>query len=79
MRGFRDFPLLETVATLAMVALGVIIGLFSLDIHYHPQNALNIINFLEPMFVWATYSNPGSAPGADLRHAALTAFGGGSV
>ena len=59
-------PLLETVATLAMVALGVIIGLFSLDIHYHPQNALNVINFLEPMFVWAIYSNPELGSGGGI-------------
>jgi hypothetical protein len=50
--------LLETVATLEMIALGVIVGLLSIDISHHPQNALTVINFLEQMLVWATNSDP---------------------
>jgi hypothetical protein len=51
--------LLETVATLEMIALGIMVGLLSIDIRYHPQNALTVINFLEQMLVWATNSDPG--------------------
>lgn len=58
--------LLETVATLEMVALGVLVGLLSIDIHYHPQNALTVINFLEQMFVWAANSNPDLGAGGGI-------------
>jgi len=49
---------LETIATLLAVMLGVEIGLSSILLHYHPQNALSVINFLEHMFVWAGFSDP---------------------
>src|SRR5262249_24593477 len=51
-------PVLETIATLLAVMLGVEIGLSSILLHYHPQNALSVINFLEHMFVWAGFSDP---------------------
>jgi len=51
-------PVLETVATLFAVMLGVEIGLSSILLHYHPQNALSVINFVEHMFVWAGFSDP---------------------
>jgi hypothetical protein len=58
--------LLETVATLEMIALGVMVGLLSIDIRYHPQNALAVINFLDQMLVWATNSDPGLGSGGGL-------------
>jgi hypothetical protein len=50
-------PLLETVATLEAVALGVLIGLLVIDLDYHPQNARAVFNFLE-MLIWAAASDP---------------------
>jgi len=58
--------LLETVATLEMVALGVMVGLLSIDVRYHPQTALTVINFLEQMLVWATYSDPNLGSGGGI-------------
>ena len=57
---------LETVATLEMVALGVIVGLLSIDIHYHPQNALTVINFFDHLVFWATNSNPDLGSGGGI-------------
>jgi len=57
---------LETVATLETVALGVIVGLLAIDIHYHPQNALTVINFVEHLFVWATHSDPELGSGGGI-------------
>ena len=51
-------PLLETIATLLAVALGVAIGLLSLELLYHPQNVIGVINPLELMFFFATWSDP---------------------
>jgi hypothetical protein len=51
-------PPLETLATLLAVALGVGIGLLALDLRYHPQNVIAVINPIEHMFVWATFSDP---------------------
>jgi hypothetical protein len=59
-------PVLETVATLEMVALGVMVGLLSIDISYHPQNALTVINFLEQMLVWAMNSDPDLGSGGGI-------------
>jgi hypothetical protein len=44
-------------------ALGVLIGLLSIKVLYHPQNALTVINFIEHMFVWAAYANPALGTG----------------
>jgi len=63
---FWRVSLLETVATLEMVALGVMVGLLSIDTRYHPQNALTVINFLEQMLVWATYSDPDLGSGGGI-------------
>ena len=51
-------PALETVATLLAVALGVMIGLLSMMLRYHPQNPLSVINIFEFMFAMASYVNP---------------------
>jgi hypothetical protein len=58
--------LLETVATLEMVALAVMVGLLVVNIRYHPQNALIVFNFLEQMLVWATNSDPGLGSGGGI-------------
>ena len=59
-------PVLETIATLLTVALGVLVGLLSMLLIYHPQNPLTVINFFEHMFVWATYSDPTFAAGGGI-------------
>jgi hypothetical protein len=51
-------PALETVATILAVALGVMIGLLSMLLRYHPQNPLSVINIVEFMFAMASYVNP---------------------
>ena len=51
-------PALETVATMLAVALGVMIGLLSMMLRYHPQNPLSVINIFEFMFAMASYVNP---------------------
>jgi hypothetical protein len=57
-------PPAETVAAMLAVVAGVALGVLSLDLVYNPQNVLAVINPLEHMFVYATWSNP------DLGHAA---------
>src|SRR5262249_57163204 len=47
-------------------ALGVMVGLLAIDIHYHPQNALTVINFVEHLFVWATHSDPELGSGGGI-------------
>jgi hypothetical protein len=59
-------PVLETIATLLAVALGVLAGLDSMLLIYHPQNPLTVINFIEHMFVWATFSDPTLAAGGGV-------------
>jgi hypothetical protein len=59
-------PVLETLATLLAVALGVMVGLLSMLLLYHPQNPLTVINFIEHMFVWATFSDRSLAGGGVL-------------
>jgi hypothetical protein len=49
---------LETLATLLAVALGVALALLSMTLRPHPQNAVTVVNFLDIMFAWATFSNP---------------------
>ena len=51
-------PVMETVATLLAVALGVMVALLSMMICYHPQNVLSVINILEFMFARRGYVNP---------------------
>jgi hypothetical protein len=50
--------LLETLATLLAVALGVALALLSLTLRPHPQNAITIINFLDILFAWGATSDP---------------------
>lgn len=49
---------LETLATLLAVALGVALGLLSMTLRPHPQNAVTVVNFLDIMFTWAAASDP---------------------
>ena len=49
---------LETVATLLAVALSVALGLLSMTLRPHPQNAVTVVNFLDIMFTWAAASDP---------------------
>jgi hypothetical protein len=49
---------LETLATLLAVALGVMLGLLSMTLRHHPQNAISVVNFLELMLVWAATADP---------------------
>ncbi len=55
--------LLETIATLLAVAAGVSIGLLSLDLLYHPQNVIEVVNPLELMYFFATWADPQLAAG----------------
>jgi hypothetical protein len=57
---------LETVASLVAVGLGVSVGLLSIKLLYHPQNAISVINFLEHLFVWASYSDPSLTSGGGI-------------
>jgi hypothetical protein len=59
-------PWLETLATLVAIALGVALGLLSIKPHYHPQNAISVINFLEHMLVWASFSDPSLGSGGGI-------------
>lgn len=47
------------VQALAAVALGVAVGLLSLLIRWHEQNAIAVANFIEHMFVFTTWRHPG--------------------
>lgn len=58
-------PLLETLAAMAAVVGGIAIGLLSLFLHYHPQNALVVLNPLEQLFFFATWTDPGLAQHAN--------------
>jgi hypothetical protein len=49
--------MLETLATLLAVALGVAVGLLSMTLRHHPQNAISVVNFLELMLAWASASD----------------------
>lgn len=49
--------MLETVATLLAVTLGVALGLLSLTLWQHPQNAIAVVNFLDLMTMWAVTSD----------------------
>jgi hypothetical protein len=49
---------LETLATLLAVALGVALALLALTLRPHPQNAVTVVNFLDIMFAWASFSDP---------------------
>lgn len=51
-------PLLETLATMAAVVAGIAIGLLPLYLHYHPQNVLVVLNPLEQLFYFATWTDP---------------------
>jgi hypothetical protein len=59
-------PALETVATLLAVALGVMIGLLSMNWRYHPQNVLSVINIFEFMFAMASLVAPQLEAGGGL-------------
>ena len=59
-------PPLEVLAALAAVAGGFALGMLSLDIRYHPQNVLAVMNPLEQLFVWATASDPDLANGGGM-------------
>lgn len=48
----------ETLATLLAVALGVALGLLSMTLRPHPQNAVTVVKFLDIMFTWAAASDP---------------------
>jgi hypothetical protein len=50
-------PPLEALAAAFAVTLGVALGLLSMDIFYQPQNVLSVVNPIEHMYVWASYSN----------------------
>ena len=56
-------PPAETAAAMLAVIAGVSLGLLALDLSYDPQNVLAVVNPIEHMFVYATWSNP------DLGHA----------
>jgi hypothetical protein len=56
-------PPLETVATLLAALIGVCAGLLALDIRYHPQTLLSVVNPIEHMLAWATFSDPQLASG----------------
>lgn len=49
--------MLETIATLLTVALGVMVALLSLELWHHPQNAISVVNFVELLFAWAAMSD----------------------
>jgi hypothetical protein len=51
-------PFLETVATMLAVALGIAVGLLSLELLYHPQNVIEVINPLELMLFFASWADP---------------------
>lgn len=51
-------PPLETLTALAAVVGGIAIGLLSLFLHYHPQNVLVVLNPLEQLFFFATWTDP---------------------
>ncbi|MEZ5787459.1 MAG: hypothetical protein R3D62_13560 [Xanthobacteraceae bacterium] len=51
-------PPLETLAAMAAVVGGIAIGLLSLFLHYHPQNVLVVLNPLEQLFFFATWTDP---------------------
>jgi hypothetical protein len=57
-------PLLETLAAMAAVVAGIAVGLLSLFLHYHPQNVLVVLNPLEQLFFFATWTDPGLAQSA---------------
>jgi hypothetical protein len=59
-------PPLETVATLLAALIGVCAGLLALDIRYHPQNVLAVVNPIEHMMAWATFSDPQLATGGGV-------------
>ncbi|MFL5071512.1 MAG: hypothetical protein ACJ8D9_18185 [Xanthobacteraceae bacterium] len=56
-------PPLETIATLLAALIGVCTGLLALDIRYHPQNVLSVVNPIEHMMAWASFSDPQLATG----------------
>lgn len=69
---------LETLATLLAVALGVALGLLSMTLRPHPQNAVTVVNFLDVMFTWAAASDPAlRADGAVAITRVLTSLAAG--
>jgi hypothetical protein len=64
-------PPLETLAAIAAVAGGFALGLLSLDIRYHPQDVIEVMNPLEQMTVWASASDPGLATGGGVLGGSL--------
>ncbi len=65
-------PALETLSAMAAVLAGVALGLLSLDLHYHPQNVLSVVNPLEHLL--AIYKEP--AAGGDLIGSLVHGLGG---
>ena len=50
---------LETLTAMAAVVGGIAIGLLPLYLHFHPQNVLVVLNPLEQLFFFATWTDPG--------------------
>jgi hypothetical protein len=51
-------PIADAVAAVAAVAIGISLGLLSLELRFHEQNLLAITHPVEHMFVYASWSHP---------------------
>jgi hypothetical protein len=51
-------PILEAAGAMIAVAAGILLGLLSLKLLYHPQNVTIVFNPIEHMFGWARGSDP---------------------
>lgn len=64
-------PLLETIATLLAVCLGAALGLLSLELRYHPQTVIEVVNPIELMFYFGSAASPQIANGKAIAGAGL--------
>lgn len=55
---------LEALTAMVAAVGGIALGLLPLYLHYHPQNVLVVINPMEQLFYFATWTDPGLAQSA---------------
>lgn len=69
--GVWRVPPAETIAAMLAVIAGVSLGLLTLDLVYNPQNVLTVINPIEQMFAFATWSDPDLGHGKGILNTRL--------
>lgn len=77
--GVWRVPVAETAAAMLCVLAGVALGLLSLDLLYNPRDVVAVVNPIEQMLVYATWSNPALGQGGGAASAQFLKLLGAGV